>query len=67
MTIKLEINAKCVNCKNWIFEDENGDFLNDGQTYCNLTKELKEQNDECKELDFYSDSLEFTYKKVRVV
>ena len=67
MTIKLEINAKCVNCKNLIFEDENGDFLNHGQTYCSLTKELKEQNDECKELDFYSDSLEFTYKKVRVV
>ncbi len=67
MTIKLEINAKCVNCKNWIFEDVFGNFLEAEDTFCNLTKENKDKSDECKELDFYSDSLEFAYKKVMVV
>jgi hypothetical protein len=63
----LEIDARCVNCKNWVFEDENEEFLESHETYCNLTKELKKQNDECDDLDFCVRSLEYTFAFVEAI
>jgi hypothetical protein len=63
----LVIDAKCVNCKKWVFEDVRGEFLESDATFCDLTKELKKQDDECDDLDFCVQSLEYTFKFVKAV
>jgi len=57
MKIKIELNAKCKNCKQWVFTSDNDfDFLNDDETYCKLDNSKRLDSDECDklEIDFFS-------------
>lgn len=58
MRIQVELNAKCRNCIHWHFETEDlMDFLEDGETYCELNNEKKKEYEECKHLELDLNSL----------
>jgi hypothetical protein len=52
MKIQLELNAKCRNCIHWHFETEDMmDYLEDGETYCELDNKKRKEQEECERLE----------------
>lgn len=51
MKKQITFNATCRNCLHFEILGDDGDFLDDGQTYCKKTNDLKSEKDECKDLE----------------
>ena len=51
MKKQITFNATCRNCLNFEIIDDDDNFLDDGQTYCKKTNDLKSEKDECKNLE----------------
>ena len=47
----ITFNATCRNCLNFEILGDDDNFLEDGQTYCRKTNDLKSEKDECKALE----------------
>ena len=47
----ITFNATCRNCLNFEVLGDDDNFLEDGQTYCRKTNDLKSEKDECKALE----------------
>ena len=51
MKFNIEVNAKCKHCIHFVFETEDGtEFLDDSETFCDLTKKKIKPSHECKDL-----------------
>ena len=63
MKFKIELNAKCRNCKHWEFETEDGfNFLDCDETFCKLDGKKRKHSDECKRLVLDSHTLKDNLK-----
>ena len=51
MKKQITFNATCRNCLNFEVLGDDDNFLEDGQTYCRKTNDLKSEKDECKALE----------------
>ena len=51
MKKQITFNATCRNCLNFEILGDDDNFLEDGQTYCRKTNDLKSEKDECKALE----------------
>jgi len=52
MKFSIEVNAKCGNCLHWVFTDEDDmEFLKDGETFCKLTSKKVAESFECEKLE----------------
>ena len=47
----ITFNATCRNCLNFVILGDDDNFLEDGQTYCRKTNDLKSEKGECKALE----------------
>ena len=47
----ITFNATCRNCLHFEILGDDDNFLEDGQTYCRKTNDLKSEKDECEDLE----------------
>ena len=47
----ITFNATCRNCLHFEILGDDDNFLDDDQTYCKKTNDLKSEKDECKDLE----------------
>ena len=47
----ITFNATCRNCLHFEILGDDDNFLDDGQTYCRKTNDLKSAKDGCKDLE----------------